>query len=190
MQEFKIDKHNIIVADFKKARDGFNHEAILLRDGREIDRTKIHYINRTWESYEFESVLEKMLSKHPEIKRQEEIKKKTQQAEHEKVESQFQTVGNIAGLGDIFAKTPEERVAWKLRMIKAGLPDVSLPEDWNELSVEEKETRLDNIIKFLKEKNKTVPIKINPTGIGKGHHHESIRHSLQAKGIKTGRKRR
>lgn len=36
---------------FQNCRDGFNHVAILIVNGEIINRAKVHYINRTWESY-------------------------------------------------------------------------------------------------------------------------------------------
>ena len=37
-------------------------------DLSEDDRTKICYLNRTWESYEFESVINKLLDRNKELK--------------------------------------------------------------------------------------------------------------------------
>ena len=36
---------------FQNCRDGFNHVAILMLDGKVINKKSTHYINRTWESY-------------------------------------------------------------------------------------------------------------------------------------------
>lgn len=36
---------------YQKARDGFNHIGLLMYGGQVILTVKIHYINRTWESY-------------------------------------------------------------------------------------------------------------------------------------------
>lgn len=36
---------------YQNCRDGFNHIGLLLNDGDVILTTKVHYINRTWESY-------------------------------------------------------------------------------------------------------------------------------------------
>lgn len=36
---------------FQNCRDGFNHIGVLYHNGEEVHRTKVHYINRTWESY-------------------------------------------------------------------------------------------------------------------------------------------
>jgi hypothetical protein len=44
-------------------RSGFRHLASLFRDGSEIASTKICYINRTWEAYQFASVLQNLINR-------------------------------------------------------------------------------------------------------------------------------
>jgi len=155
MQEFKVDKHNTVVAEWEKTRSGFRHVVILMRDGREIDRDKVTYQNRTWESFEFESALQKILSKHPEIKPA--VKKKFFERasghEREKIESQFRTTAMVAKMGDLFGKTEKEKADWKTRMLKAGIPELILPEDWEQLPDAEKNARLDKIIEMMQAKH-------------------------------------
>jgi len=38
-------------------RSGFSHTCHLLRDGGEVAVDTVHYINRTWESYRFRTVM-------------------------------------------------------------------------------------------------------------------------------------
>lgn len=49
------------VCNFMKTRNGFKHVCAVYNDatGSKLFETKICYLNRTWESYEFESVLNK-----------------------------------------------------------------------------------------------------------------------------------
>lgn len=49
-------------------RYGFRHLAFLYKKGVIVDKTKMCYYNRTWESYEFESVINNLLSRNPEVK--------------------------------------------------------------------------------------------------------------------------
>lgn len=65
----------------------------------------------------------------------------------------LKTVGLIAKMGEIFADTTKDSNDWKTRMIKAGLGNKGLimPEDWNELTEEDKETRLNNVIATISE---------------------------------------
>lgn len=150
---FKINNHMEIVAESEKTRNGFRHVAKLFVDGREVDSSKANYLNRTWESYDFESVVNNLIEKTsyvaPEQKK--ELESKFQQISHEKIESSFRTIGNVASLGEIFADNEKDKNTWKLRMIKAGLGEsFQLPDDWESLSEKEKGKRLDLVIKTLK----------------------------------------
>lgn len=44
-------------------RDGFKHTATLRIDGFKICTATITYLNRTWEAFEYESVLQKMFDR-------------------------------------------------------------------------------------------------------------------------------
>lgn len=151
---FRVDDKIEIQAVSEKTRNGFRHIATLIVDGREVDKATANYLNRTWESYEYESVIDKLIDKSSYIKEKEELKKKFQEASHKKIEGEFKTIGNIAQLGEVFGKTQKEKNDWKLRMLKAGLEKKGLdvPEDWDNLSEAEKEKRLNKIIGFMKEK--------------------------------------
>lgn len=155
MQEFKVDKHNTIVAESESTRSGFRHVVILMRDGYEVDRAKATYINRTWESFPFESALIILLQKHPEISKrtQEKFFDRASGRHHEKVESQFRTTAMVAKMGNVFGKTEKEKADWKTRMLKAGVPELMLPEDWEKLPDEEKNARLDKIIEMMGKKH-------------------------------------
>ncbi|MCK5294183.1 MAG: hypothetical protein KAJ49_05980 [Arcobacteraceae bacterium] len=60
---FKINNRIQIVAKWENTSRGFRHRATLFINGREIENTTVHYLNRTWESYEFETVVKKLISK-------------------------------------------------------------------------------------------------------------------------------
>jgi len=60
---FPISDKIEIFANSRKMRNGFNHYARLYINGQEDVETKIHYINRTWESYHFQSVIRQAVSK-------------------------------------------------------------------------------------------------------------------------------
>ena len=61
---FKIDKDYSVTAWWENTSYGFRHIAVLYKDGRELARAKATYYNRTWEKYEFESVIHNVVSKH------------------------------------------------------------------------------------------------------------------------------
>ena len=149
-----------IIAHWEKTRNGFRHIVVLMKDGNEIDRAKATYLNRTWESFEYETAIRNLLDKtsifSPAEKK--ELLEKMSGKAHEEVESKFKTIGTIASLGDIFGKTQKERIEWKKRMLKAGLGEgLMLPEDFDKLSEDEQEARLDKAIEFMKPKKKEEP---------------------------------
>ena len=63
MKTFKLDKNTEVICEWKKTRMAFKHVATLMINGYEEDSAKICYQNRTWEGFEFESVLNKLLDK-------------------------------------------------------------------------------------------------------------------------------
>lgn len=62
MKIFKLNKTLCVVCQSESTRSGFRHLATLVADNcREIAKVKMCYLNRTWERFEFESVLKKLL---------------------------------------------------------------------------------------------------------------------------------
>jgi len=61
MRIFNLDKRFSVICDSKSTRSGFKHIASLTSGGYSVCDTKICYTNRTWESFEYESVLKKIV---------------------------------------------------------------------------------------------------------------------------------
>lgn len=57
MKIFTLDNEYSVVCNSEGTRSGFRHLATLCRNGQSVYKTKVCYLNRTWECYEFESVL-------------------------------------------------------------------------------------------------------------------------------------
>ncbi len=68
MQVFKLNKDYSVICEWQGTRSGFRHVAVIMRNGYEIGRVKCTYLNRTWECYQFQSVLQKALE-FPELVR-------------------------------------------------------------------------------------------------------------------------
>jgi len=62
MRIFNLDSEYNVVCNSQRTRYGFRHVATLHKNGYEIARTKCCYYNRTWECFEFESVLQKIVN--------------------------------------------------------------------------------------------------------------------------------
>lgn len=157
MREFKLDEHISVVCDWKKTRTAFKHEATLLLDGNEIDKTKICYQNRTWESYEYQSVLLKLINDTKELLPEQ----KALFIEYAKKDrtdwSGLHNIARIAQIGELLTDSKKASNDWKTRMIKVGLgSNIDIPDDWESLCDEEREKRLNLAINVLKDAGKTI----------------------------------
>jgi len=157
MRIFKINPKIEIVCEWKKTRTAFKHEATLFKNGIEQIKSKICYINRTWERFEFQSVLIKIVNEAEKNKiisakeRQECIK----YLEEDRTDwSDFKAVTQAVKIGEVLCNTQKDKNDWNMRMIKAGLEHKGLiiPEDWNKLDEDTKQKRLDGVIKLIGEK--------------------------------------
>jgi hypothetical protein len=61
MRIFNLDEVYSIVCNSKSTRNGFKHVATLCKNGQNIYETKICYLNRTWERFQYESILLKII---------------------------------------------------------------------------------------------------------------------------------
>jgi hypothetical protein len=148
MKTFKINNNLEVVAESQKTRYGFRHIATLLKNGNEIDREKCCYYNRTWESYEFESVLEKLLENTKKLTGQERVEFKDMIVSPNRTEDElkpFKTLGKVLKLGSLFNESKEDQNKFKKQCVQAM--GVDFPEDWDNLSEEEKEKRFNNLEK-------------------------------------------
>ncbi len=150
--EFKITKNLTAECETYQTRYSWGHKAWLYRDGQEIGYRKKIYYNRTWESYEFESILENLLADARGLTKYETLafKKAIKNGGKHDCDS-LKVIANIAKLGDLFGTTPTEKNDFKTRILKAGLENKGLiiPEDWDSLDEETKEARLNGAIGAL-----------------------------------------
>lgn len=157
MEKFVFNKEYEAICIAERTQSGFRHVCTLLRNGQEIDSTKRTYLNRTWESYDFQSTLSSLvesdqLSIGQHIAFRKLVQSQFQEENKKKIDKEFGAIAMVASLGNIFGKNKKESNDWKTRMIKAGLENKGLimPEDWNELNEDTKETRLNSLIQHLK----------------------------------------
>lgn len=150
MKSFKINEKIEIVCEWKKTRNGFKHEATLLFNGNEQETAKVCYLNRTWESYEYQTVLKRIVEKSQVLSEEEKALCLNFINKDQTDYSSFNMTANIAKLGEIFCTTQKEKNDWKERMLRAGLENqgLSIPEDWDTLDEETKEKRLNAVIEL------------------------------------------
>ena len=67
-------------------------------------------------------------------------------------DSHLKMVGMIANLSELYTDNQKDKNDWKARMLKAGLGNrgLEMPNDWETLTEDEKETRLNNALEVLK----------------------------------------
>ena len=155
MRIFKITDKIDVVCEWKKTRTAFKHTATLFLNGNEQENVKICYLNRTWEQYEFESVLNKLLGvKKSSLSDGEKKIFKAYIENYDRVKDDLKPlkgIAMIAKMGELFGTTQKEKNDWKARMLKTGLEGKGLimPDDWDALDEVTKQARLDGAIKEL-----------------------------------------
>lgn len=152
MRTFRINEKLEIVCEAKKTRNGFKHKATLLIDGQERETAKVCYLNRTWERYEYQTVMKKLIDKTTSLS-EKEIKACKEFVDKDHTDwTPFQTVASVAKMGESFCTNQKDKNDWKVRMLKAGLLGIDIPEDWNSLNEADKEERLNKVIELCKTK--------------------------------------
>lgn len=136
------------MCDWKKTRMAFKHTATLFKNGSECESTKICYQNRTWERYEYQSILIKVIEMSKWLS-DDEKKLCLDYARGDHTDwSAFKATSMVAMMGDVLCSDQKEKNDWKARMLKAGLGNMGLqiPEDWDSLDEDTKQARLDAVI--------------------------------------------
>lgn len=64
MKIFQLDNIYTVVCDFKGTRSGFKHTANLRKNGLIVSEIAVKYLNRTWESFEYETILKKVVDNY------------------------------------------------------------------------------------------------------------------------------
>ena len=152
MKIFKITEHLEVVCQSESTRYGFRHLATMMRDGSEIQDGKCTYQNRTWEAYDFQSVLFDVVKKAVKnnLITDEEAKVCDVFIREDQTDwSGFKATKMVAQMGELFCDNQKDKNDWKARMLKAGLSGLSIPDDWDTLDEDTKEARLNAVIENM-----------------------------------------
>ena len=143
----------------EKTRYGFRHLCELTQNYNVLAKTKACYYNRTWESYEFQSVIHQAIGiafgaggrrkNTPDqialIKQyKDEIDARARGIEAKR----FDPVKMVCAFGALLTSNPEERANWDKRMLST-IPGIDFPDDFDQLPVEEQQRRLDKAKEVL-----------------------------------------
>ena len=61
MKLFRLNKTYSAVCQWVRTRSGFKHTADLFKNGYSVESAKCCYLNRTWERFEYETVLHELI---------------------------------------------------------------------------------------------------------------------------------
>jgi len=155
MKTFKVNERITVECESKSNKRGFIHIAKLKINGITVQTSSIQWYNRTWESYDYESVLKQLVEKTKVLTEAEKQDFKEFIKNPQRIEDSLKPLKFTAGvmaLGNIFGQTKKEKNDWKLRMLKAGLENkgLILPDDFDGLDEDTKEIRLNGAIEALK----------------------------------------
>lgn len=156
MRTFKITEDIEVVCESQRTRSGFRHLATLLINGIEREKDKACYLNRTWERYQFQTVLSGVVSKafRNKIISEEQKKVCDEFVDGDHTDwSDFKAVSMVAKIGDLFCDNQKDKNDWKARMLKAGFENkgLQIPDDWDELDENTKQARLNAVIEVMGE---------------------------------------
>jgi hypothetical protein len=143
---FRLSNGYAVECEWRKTGNGFKHIAYLTKDGAQLLREKVHYLNRTWECFDYQTVAHKVIGRY--FKTEAEQKVYIEQVDKigkGEADNFLKTVSTIAKLGDIFCEKPEEKNQWKKRFI-SKVEGIDFPEDFDNLPEAEKQKRLDGAI--------------------------------------------
>jgi hypothetical protein len=147
MEYYKINEDLTIRAESYSNGHNWGHKAYAIYQGREVASAKCVYYNRTWESYKYQSVMQKLVNVMDECKtiplkdrRMAWIFLKTGDGRELKA---LGMMGNLAKLAGIIGGNES-----KARVL-ASIPGVTLPENFESLPEEEKGRRLNGVINII-----------------------------------------
>lgn len=147
MEKYIINENLYFEAWSWRKSGRWGHEARAVYNGREIDSARITYQNRTWESYQFQSVMQKLIdqldeSKYIPLKDRLEASRMIKTGDRRDMKK-LQSMGAMAMLGGIIGGANT-----KARILST-IPGVIMPDDFESLSEEQKNERLDGAINIL-----------------------------------------
>jgi hypothetical protein len=148
---FKINEVVTIECKAQKTSYGFRHLATLYKNNLKLATAKTCYYNRTWESFEFQSVIHKLAEQTKSLTEDE----KQQIMNFDNTENELKPLKMLSAImqiTDLFNDDVKLKNDSKLRMLKAQMGEaLILPDDWNCLTESVKADRLQKIQNILGE---------------------------------------
>ena len=152
MVMFKVNRNIRILCRSESSRSGFNHFATVFVNDREMATAKVHYINRTWERYDFDTVIEKVADDPSLSPAQRDTIKdwvKNRDGSDDEGMKRLGSVRALAMMGEVLGSDLKQKNRLRATALKS-VQGIDLPDDWDSLSEEEKSRRLNGAIGALK----------------------------------------
>lgn len=149
---FEVGDRVTIRCEMLQMRNGVRENAIVSLDHEEVGRGTYYWSNRPWQCFRYASAIKSALSDIKQFTQEQRdaIYEGLKQRDTERVNAMFGSVAGVAKLGEIMCEDQKSKNDWKARMLKAGLPGLHIPDDWDELTEDEKTKRLDKVIALAK----------------------------------------
>jgi len=153
MERFTLSPEYEITCEWKKTRNGFCHKAKLHKNSLIVAHAREGYLNRTWESYDYQTVIHKLIQAYF---GKEDATAYCQLVDAQgkgKINKELVFLAGLCKLGELLTDNKEGQNNWKKRMLNTQL-GIDFPDDFDQLPEEEKEKRLNKAINVLEEKHK------------------------------------
>lgn len=144
---FNINDRISIECSTQDTNYGFRHVASALVAGYAVTTAKCCYYNRTWEAWEYQSVIKKIAESKDLAPEDREAILSYAKNDHTD-NSNLNMIAGVMAIGDILSDDKKQANDWKTRMLQAGL-NLEVPEDWDQLPEDVKAGRLDAVINEL-----------------------------------------
>jgi hypothetical protein len=147
-ETFNINDRMIIECEKKRTRSGVRENATVIIDGEPMAEGTYFWSNRPWYRFTYENAIRNALEKTKQFDEEQitNIMEGLHEKNLEKLDGLFKTVTMVAKLGEVLTENKKEQNDWKKRMLSAGLSGLDFPDDWDSLSEEEKEKRLNRVL--------------------------------------------
>jgi hypothetical protein len=151
-RDFQVTKDIKVICNTSRTRTGFKHTATLVLRGLRQGTESVSYLNRTWERYEYQTVMQRLFEKTTCLSPQQKAYcLRWVEGDHTDW-SGMEGVAAIAAMGDVLGRNRKEKNTFKKRMLVSGLGNqgLQMPDDFDSLPEKEKERRLNGAIGVLR----------------------------------------
>jgi len=146
MDTFKLSNEYVIECEYNSTRSGFRHFATLYKNDHNVMKVKRCYLNRTWESYSFQSVIHDLIDKYFNESEAKGFKAIADSLGKGESESFINSLTMLSKLGDVLSSSEAEANTFK-KNILSKLPGIEFPDDFDNLPEKEKTRRLNGALR-------------------------------------------